>query len=367
MGDNIVDRKQTEEKSICCIEPFARCCHSPYSHTSTMTRLFTHLQNLLTRPLRKEENVDSKMLILAELLLFAIAEVFHHRNRAASLLSVSDAPYNGSLDHFHSLHCNIDSVSSESVENLSIFRKYLDKHARSHLNSLNQRTYSFTCNIRKQTILWLLDIGELLDLNSETVALTVAFLDKFVGKGIISAHFLHGTIGGCLCAFSKWVDSRPVSCEEISKVLSISAASIRIFEEIILQSLDWNLQLKTVHDCFSRIAAKFRQLYWDIQLNETTWEQVVGTMEMYLNISLTCEELTTYDHCVVVLVILIVVYKKAFRERYTHEESDKESTIAELCAEIAKNCDISEECMNHMMYLLESERERETICLLKPE
>jgi len=336
----VVKTNRTGKEWHSCYDSSLSCHRSCLENSSSEVSHLSYLWSICRRAmLSKPDSLDSKLFIIAELLLFAVVEVIQNRESSSKQCQSSFSP-------------------RENVEKMAIFHTYLEEHEQNHMNRDGSCNYcSFTCNTRKQVILWLVDIGQLFELSSETIALTVEFMDKLMGKSTISRDFLHGIVGGCLFTFSKWLDFRPLSLGEIASIVNVSGNSLKIFEEIILFSLDWHLQLKTVHDVFSKISLKFRQLYWDIYMDETSWEEVVSTVELYLNVSLLCEELSTYDHSMTVLLVLGLVYRKMFRENYMHEENrvdGGEDVITELFAEIAKEYEVSQDNLVRMEHELQS-------------
>ncbi|GJD08091.1 hypothetical protein Gasu2_24020 [Galdieria sulphuraria] len=331
----LVEAQGAKKESACCSEslPCYYCtCHR---EATAETLDLVHLQSVLKRSLLKVANGSPTLFIVEDLLSFAVAEVIRHRKGFYSCLCSLGHTNDGNTSNEPSCSSFSASETSLDVVNLSIFCQFLDEDERSQLNAESHCSYSFTSHTRKRVIFWLLDIAQLFDLNSETVALTVAFMDKLVGKRTISQLFFYSTIGGCLCTFSKWLDFRP---------------------EIILHSLDWHLHLRTVHGVFSKIAGKFRQFHWNVDLSEASWEEVVCMAEMYLNMSLLSEELTNYDHSIIILVVLGLVYKDTLKTNYMHKENtiNNESALAELQKEIAKECGFSKECLICVWHLLES-------------
>ncbi|GJQ09202.1 hypothetical protein GpartN1_g5207.t1 [Galdieria partita] len=357
--EEIIIEEDGIRKESGCFSEFCMlnsCCfHNRETPANSLCLL--QLQSVWRSRFPKEDNVLSTCCIIKDLFLFAVAEVIQRRKRstASSCLSrksICDANTSNATT------CSLYSVyaSSWDVVNLSALRQYLDEYERNQLHGEDHSNFALTSNIRKQIILWLFDIAQLFDLNSETVALTVAFMDKLIGKQTVSRHFLHSTIGGCLCTFSKWLDLRPVLCSEIASVVNISSNLLRLFEEIILLSVDWRFQLQTAHSVFSTIARKFKQFHCNTHLSETLLEEVVCKAEMYLNMSLLCEELSTYDHSIIVLVVLGLLYKDMLKTNNTHEKNNvvNDNAVAELLIEIAKECGVSKECFSYLEHLLES-------------
>lgn len=111
--------------------------------------------------------------------------------------------------------------------------------------------------MREEVVAWCADMVTDLQLPEAIVAIAINLFDRFIARQPVSKSMLYALSASCLLLASKITLDDDVPLEEISARARVPPVEIHLMEVIILNVLEWSVNVVTPHEVVNELNADF--------------------------------------------------------------------------------------------------------------